>query len=68
MLESETLLIKITLNRRYSRCFGLDMGWSTLLEPEHFQLGNKLAITKGYGVRVTMIEGQNAFAPLLCFA
>ena len=20
---------------RYSRCFGLDMGWTTLLEPEH---------------------------------
>ena len=28
----------------------------------------KLVITKGYGVRATMIEGQNAFAPSLCFA
>ena len=25
-------------------------------------------ITKGYRVQVTTIEGQNAFAPLLCFA
>ena len=23
---------------------------------------------KGYGVRATMIEGQNTFAPALCFA
>ena len=29
--------------------------------------GNQLVITKGYKVRVTMIEGQNAFAPTLCF-
>ena len=28
----------------------------------------KLVITKGYGVRATNIEGQNAFAPTLCFA
>ena len=28
----------------------------------------KLEITKGYGVRATTIEGQNAFAPALCFA
>ena len=28
----------------------------------------KLVITKGYRVRATMIEGQNAFAPSLCFA
>ena len=28
----------------------------------------KLVITKGYGVRATTIEGQNAFAPALCFA
>ena len=24
-------------------------------------------ITKGYGVRATTIEGQNAFAPSLCY-
>ena len=30
--------------------------------------GNQLVITKGYKVRVTTIEGQNAFAPTLCFA
>ena len=28
----------------------------------------KLVITKGYGVRATTIEGQNTFAPALCFA
>ena len=28
----------------------------------------KPVITKGYGVRATTIEGQNAFAPSLCFA
>ena len=28
----------------------------------------KLVISKGYGVWVTTIEGQNAFAPTLCFA
>ena len=28
----------------------------------------RLEITKGYGVRATTIEGQNAFAPALCFA
>ena len=28
----------------------------------------KLVITKGCGVRATTIEGQNAFAPSLCFA
>ena len=28
----------------------------------------KLVITKGYKVRTTTIEGQNAFAPALCFA
>ena len=27
-----------------------------------------LVITKGYGVRATTIEGQNAFAPTMCFA
>ena len=27
---------------------------------------NILVITKGYGVRATTIEGQNAFAPSLC--
>ena len=27
----------------------------------------KLVITKGYGVRAKAIEGQKAFAPLLCF-
>ena len=25
-----------------------------------------LVITKGYRVRATMIEGQNAFAPMMC--
>ena len=30
--------------------------------------GNQLVITKGYKARVTTIEGQNAFAPTLCFA
>ena len=30
---------------------------------------DKLVITKGrYGVQVTTIEGQNTFAPVLCFA
>ena len=28
----------------------------------------KLVITKGYGMQVTTIESQNAFAPSLCFA
>ena len=28
----------------------------------------ELVITKGYGVLATTIEGQNAFAPKLCFA
>ena len=28
----------------------------------------KLVITEGYGVWATTIEGQNAFAPELCFA
>ena len=28
----------------------------------------KLVITKGYGVWATTIEGQNAFAPTVCFA
>ena len=27
----------------------------------------KLEKTKSYGVRATTIEGQNAFAPTLCF-
>ena len=27
----------------------------------------ELVITKGYGMRATTIEGQNAFAPSLCF-
>ena len=27
-----------------------------------------LVITKGYGVRATAIEGQNAFSAKLCFA
>ena len=27
-----------------------------------------LVITKGYELRATTIEGQNAFAPSLCFA
>ena len=40
---------------------------------EHFTfnkmfIGGMLVITKGYGVRATTIEGQNAFAPWLCFA
>ena len=29
---------------------------------------DRLVITKGYEVRVTAIEGQNAVAPTLCFA
>ena len=29
---------------------------------------NELVITKGYRVWATTIDGQNAFAPLLCFA
>ena len=29
---------------------------------------DRLVITKGYGVRATAIEGQNAIAPTLCFA
>ena len=28
---------------------------------------NRLVITKGYGVRVTTIKRQNAFAATLCF-
>ena len=28
----------------------------------------ELVITKGYEMRATTIEGQNAFAPTLCFA
>ena len=28
----------------------------------------ELVITKGYGVQATTIEGQNTFAPKLCFA
>ena len=31
-------------------------------------LNLKLVITKVYGVQAKTIEGQNAFAPLLCFA
>ena len=33
-----------------------------------YDLVTRLAITKGYGVRATTIEGQKAFAPALCFA
>ena len=35
---------------------------------EMLQLLLVVVITKGYGVRATTIEGQNAFAPVLCFA
>ena len=28
----------------------------------------ELVLTKGYEMRATTIEGQNAFAPTLCFA
>ena len=31
-------------------------------------LHGDLEITKGYGVQATTIEGQNDFAPTLCFA
>ena len=41
----------------------------TLLQYEtQYWLWQKLEITKGYGVRPTTIEGQNAFAPTMCFA
>ena len=33
-----------------------------------YDLVTRLVITKGNGVRATMIEGQNAFALALCFA
>ena len=39
--------------------------------PSHifnYSLLLRLVITTGYGVRATTIEGQNAFAPTLCFA
>ena len=32
-----------------------------------FTIYLQLVITKGYGVRATTIEGQNAFAQTLCF-
>ena len=34
----------------------------------HLTFNLLLVITKGYRVQATMIEGQDAFAPLLCFA
>ena len=34
---------------------------------EMLQLLLEVVITKGYGVRATTIEGQNAFVPVLCF-
>ena len=43
--------------------------WDLYWENKTYKLDtNKLVITKGYGVRATTIEGQNAFAPALCFA
>ena len=36
--------------------------------PQHVLRYLILVITKGYGVRGTTIEGQNGFAPALCFA
>ena len=37
-------------------------------ETDNYNNKIKLVITKGYGVRATTIEGQNAFSPALCFA
>jgi len=37
----------------------------TLDEQTHKQ--NKQVVTRGYRARVTTIEGQNVFAPTLCF-
>ena len=44
----------------------LDEKWKWKMHVNSFLL--KLVITKGYGVRATTIERENAFAPALCFA
>ena len=37
------------------------------LEGHHQRKLIKIVMTEGYGVRATTIEGQNAFASMLCF-
>ena len=52
-------------------CFPLDMPpffYVIANFYEMLQLLLVVVIIKGYGVRATTIEGQNAFAPVLCFA
>ena len=46
--------------------YSVRMQWVMLMKSKtRFFL--ELVITKGYGMRATTIEGQNAFAPSLCF-
>ena len=40
---------------------------TTNLQSVTWKHNSRLVITKGYGVRVRTIEGQNAFAATLCF-
>ena len=47
--------------------YSVRMQWVVLITSKtRFLL--ELVITKGYGMRATTIESQNAFAPTLCFA
>ena len=51
--------------KRQKAKFPWDLYWENkTYKPDAY----KLVITKGYGVRATTIEGQNAFAPSLRFA
>ena len=50
--------------KRQRAKFPWDLYWENkTYKPDAY----KVVITKGYGVRATTIEGQNAFAPALCF-
>ena len=42
--------------------------WWVILIASKTRFLLELVTTKGYGMRAATIEGQNAFAPTLCFA
>ena len=66
MKKAMTERFSVTFTTNDKRGFALQD--QVFLHMSNCSLLLKLVITKGYGVRATTIEGQNAFAPSLCFA
>ena len=65
MKKAMTERFSVTFTTNDKRGFALQD--QVFLHMSNCSLLLKLVITKGYGVRATTMEGQNAFAPTLCF-